>query len=102
MRLAGVGFSLSEFVHYAGITGQGYFVREYFGNRTRKFFTVLFLPILMMTPQVIEKSALAKEKREKDSRKKAVTDDIPFAHYSRSGLRLRSGPYLELVLVCKC
>ena len=65
MRLAGVGFSLSEFVHYAGITGQGYFVREYFGNRTRKFFTVLFLPILMMTPQVIEKSALAKEKKER-------------------------------------
>lgn len=34
----------------------------------------------MMTPQVIEKSALAKEKREKDSGKKAVTDDIPFEH----------------------
>ena len=34
----------------------------------------------MMTPQVIEKSALAKEKREKDSGKKAVSDDIPFEH----------------------
>ena len=61
--MASVGFSPSECVHYAGITGQGYFVREYFGNRTRKFFTVLFLPILMTTPQVIEKSALAKEKK---------------------------------------
>ena len=28
-------------------------------------FTVFFLPISMVTPQVIEKSALAKEKRDK-------------------------------------